>query len=331
MQNNFTEYQGTPHFQNSKGIQAGCSSCHVPSSGPALLWAKIKASGDVYHEMLGTIETPEKFEARREHMAQAVWKNMKENDSRECRSCHDFANMDLLAQRSGARKYHALATKEKATCIECHKGIAHFLPLASRGDSGPARLLEAARAVPESARQLFAVQTIPLFLSAGDKNPNQGKLMASAPVERIGQEGDLVKVRIGGWRQAGVDRIIYFAPGKRIVNAVLSVENAAKVTGGKTVADAGTGQNWTEASLEAWVEKGSLLDKESQIWDYAKHLMTVNCGTCHGEPDMDHFTANQWIGVIQSMQSRTSMDAEEIRLLTQYSQKHGSDMTVAKK
>jgi len=59
--------------------------------------------------------------------------------------------------------------------------------------------------------------------------------------------------------------------------------------------------------------------------------MTTNCGTCHGEPDMNHFTANQWIGVIQSMQTRTSLDPEQVRMLTQYLQKHGGDMDTGQK
>ena len=59
--------------------------------------------------------------------------------------------------------------------------------------------------------------------------------------------------------------------------------------------------------------------------------MTVNCSTCHGEPDMNHFTANQWIGVIQSMQTRTSLDPEQVRMLTQYAQKHGGDMDTGQK
>jgi len=329
MHSNFNEYQGTAHFQNRMGIQAGCSDCHVAGSGPALLWAKIRASKDVFHHVIGTINTPEKFEAHREKMANAVWKIMERNNSRECRSCHEFTNMDLLAQRPSARKYHAVAAKEGATCIDCHKGIAHFLPVADQSEAGPAKLLEAARAVPADAKKLFAVQTVSLTLSPADKDPNQGKLMPSAPSEKIGEEGNMLKVRINGWRQAGVDRIVYFAPGKRIVNAALSVEVAAKVAAGKTVTDEGTGQKWTEVSLEAWVEKDKLLDKEAMLWAYARQLMTSNCGTCHGEPDMHHFTANQWIGVIQSMQSRTSMDPEQVRMLTQYSQKHGGDMAKA--
>ena len=326
MQTNFAEWQGTPHFQNRMGVQAGCSNCHVAQGGLALLWDKVRASKDVAAHLLGTIGTPQKFEARRDHMAGAVWEKMKANDSRECRSCHSFANMDLLEQSSGARKYHTIAQKEGATCIDCHKGIAHFLPVTTDATAGAAKLLEAAKAVPADATRLYAVQTTPLYLTTDTKDANQGRVMPSAPVERIGQEKDLLKIRISGWRQEGVDKVVYFAPGKRIMSVSLADETAKKVSAGKTETDAGTGQKWTQVTLEAFVEKDKFLDKEQPLWDYAKQLMTVNCATCHGEPDLPHFTANQWIGVIQSMQTRTSLDAEQVRMLTQYSQKHGSDM-----
>jgi trimethylamine-N-oxide reductase cytochrome c-type subunit TorC len=330
MTGNFAEYQGTVHFQNRMGVQAGCSDCHVAAGGLPLLADKFRASSDVLHHLIGTIATPEKFEARREQMANAVWDKMKSNDSRECRSCHSFANMDLLSQRPGARKYHAIAQKEGATCIDCHKGIAHFLPITSDGSSGSSKLLDAAKAVPANATQLFAIQTTPLYLTADTKDQNQGRVMPSAPVERIGQEGELLKVRVTGWRQEGVDKVLYFAPGKRIMSVSLSDESAKKVTAGQSETDASTNQKWTAASLDAYVEKDKFLDKAQPLWDYAKQMMTTNCGTCHGEPDMHHFTANQWIGVIQSMQTRTSLDPEQVRMLTQYSQKHGSDMDVQK-
>lgn len=327
MHSNFSEYQGTAHFQNRVGIQASCSSCHVPASGIGLLWAKIHASKDVYHEFMGTISTDEKFESQRARMAQIVWDKMEANDSRECRSCHEFSSMDLLAQKPGARKYHEVAIKDGVTCISCHKGIAHFLPAAGGDDPGASKLREAAKAVPSEAKQLYAIETVPFYVSSGkERDPTNGKLMPSAMVEKLGEDGDLIKVRIGGWRQEGVDKLAYHAAGKRILNAVFSQEVADKMTKGKTITDEETGQKWTEVSTEAWIEKGKLVDKPQLIWDTGKQLMTANCGNCHAETDPTHFTANQWIGVIQSMQIRTSMNDEQKRLLMQFAQKHGSDM-----
>jgi cytochrome c-type protein NapC len=89
---------------------------------------KIKASSEIYHKLVGTIDTPEKFDAHRWTMANRVWDEMKATDSRECRTCHSFSNMDLSEQGRSARRRHARAEEKGETCIDCHKGIAHEEP-----------------------------------------------------------------------------------------------------------------------------------------------------------------------------------------------------------
>jgi cytochrome c-type protein NapC len=61
-------------------------------------------------------------------MATRVWAKMKATDSRECRSCHDFSNMDTSAQDRTARSKHSAAPDKGETCIDCHKGVAHKEP-----------------------------------------------------------------------------------------------------------------------------------------------------------------------------------------------------------
>jgi len=128
MKVNLEEYKETPHYKNASGVRATCSDCHVPKSfGPKMV-AKVLAYKDVMHEILGTIDTPEKYEAHRWGMANRVWDKMKASDSRECRSCHAFDQMDLAEQDRSARKRHGRAEDEGKTCIDCHKGIAHEEP-----------------------------------------------------------------------------------------------------------------------------------------------------------------------------------------------------------
>ena len=86
---------------------------------------KVQASNEVLHKILGTIDTPEKFDKKRLTLAKHVWKTMKETDSRECRNCHNFESMNPVFQKPRARKQHLNAFKTGQTCIDCHKGIAH--------------------------------------------------------------------------------------------------------------------------------------------------------------------------------------------------------------
>jgi cytochrome c-type protein NapC len=128
MQTNYTEMKERPHWMNRTGVHAGCADCHVPKEFIPKMKAKVIAAKDVYHEIMGTIDTPEKYEARRWHMANVVWDKMKASDSRECRSCHSFEQMDLSSQDRFARKKHEKAPERGETCIDCHKGIAHEEP-----------------------------------------------------------------------------------------------------------------------------------------------------------------------------------------------------------
>ena len=128
MQTNLKELKETAHYSSASGVHAGCADCHVPKAFIPKMIAKVMAAKDVYHEILGTIDTPEKYEKHRWDMATRVWAKMKATDSRECRSCHSFDRMDLSAQDKIARKKHDSATDKGKTCIDCHKGIAHEEP-----------------------------------------------------------------------------------------------------------------------------------------------------------------------------------------------------------
>ena len=130
----YKEYQETVHFKNQSGVQATCADCHVPRPWIHKVVRKIKATNELYHKAMGTIDTPEKFEQHRWTMANRVWDQMKATDSRECRNCHSFETMDLSEQDRSARKRHARAEERGETCIDCHKGIAHEQP--SRPEEG---------------------------------------------------------------------------------------------------------------------------------------------------------------------------------------------------
>ena len=129
MENNvYQEYTHTVHFTNRSGVRAACSDCHVPDPWVHKVVRKIKASNELLHKALGTIDTPEKFDQHRLRMATNVWNAMKNTDSRECRNCHDWDSMNPEDQSQRALKQHIFAMEEGQTCIDCHKGIAHKKP-----------------------------------------------------------------------------------------------------------------------------------------------------------------------------------------------------------
>lgn len=124
------ELKKTVHYKNRSGTTVSCADCHVASSKHPVDYArkmtmKVVAARDVIGHLLGTIDTPEKYEAQRLVMARRVWARMEESDSRECRNCHDFRTMDAEKQKDRSVVKHEGAIEDGKTCIECHKGIAH--------------------------------------------------------------------------------------------------------------------------------------------------------------------------------------------------------------
>ena len=123
--NVYEEYKDTIHYNNPSGVRAICTDCHVPKIWVYKIARKIQATNELFHHFMGTIDTPEKFEANRLEMARHVWQDMEETDSRECRNCHDTNYMAMANQKPRARAQHESADEEGETCIDCHKGIAH--------------------------------------------------------------------------------------------------------------------------------------------------------------------------------------------------------------
>jgi cytochrome c-type protein NapC len=126
--NVFKEYRHTVHYTNRSGVRATCPDCHVPKEWGPKIVRKVQASNELLHKALGSIDTPEKFAAKRARLAEHEWARMKANDSQECRNCHNYQYMDFTEQGRRGVKTHSVAFTLGETCIDCHKGIAHQLP-----------------------------------------------------------------------------------------------------------------------------------------------------------------------------------------------------------
>jgi nitrate/TMAO reductase-like tetraheme cytochrome c subunit len=125
----FPEHKESVHYNNRTGVRAMCVDCHVPHHYPEILFYKAKAGvRDAIAEFRGTISTQEKFEKERWRLANNVWEEMREDNSANCRTCHDPAAMDAEAQSKMAVRRHQKFAEGKSTCIDCHTGVAHKDP-----------------------------------------------------------------------------------------------------------------------------------------------------------------------------------------------------------
>ena len=124
----YKEYKRTVHYANRTGVRASCPDCHVPREWIHKVMRKVRATNELFHWMAGSINTPEKFEAKRLELAQHVWTSMEATNSRECRNCHEMDSMSAGKQTPQTYIMHGLGEMWETTCIQCHQGIVHSLP-----------------------------------------------------------------------------------------------------------------------------------------------------------------------------------------------------------
>jgi cytochrome c-type protein NapC len=141
--NVYPAYTESIHYSNRSGVRAVCSDCHVPHKWSDKIVRKVQASKELWGKITGKIDTREKFLEHRLHLAQREWKRFEDNDSLECRNCHDQGFMSFEKQRApGVFMHTEMIETGQFTCVNCHKGIAHELPAIEGLESLSAGVLE---------------------------------------------------------------------------------------------------------------------------------------------------------------------------------------------
>ncbi|QLB13067.1 trimethylamine-N-oxide reductase (cytochrome c) cytochrome c-type subunit TorY [Bisgaardia hudsonensis] len=318
------EWETSVHFSNPKGIRANCADCHVPPSGLHYLKAKILAVKDIWYEMMGKIPDREAYEKHRYEMAKRVWDDMKATNSETCRSCHSLEAMEISSQSKSAQTMHELAKKDGQTCIDCHKGIVHFPP--EIPDDVATNNIES----PKTEDKQILDNSKPLYnksiSTAQTENGSEVRLMPYATLTDWNNDGQQITAELHGWQQAGAESIIYMELGKRIIVALLEEEAKSQVKVIKTIQDEVTDSEWKEVLLTVKIPQGQLTTDLTALNQVGNQLNQTHCSSCHAVISADHFTANQWIGVVNSMKDRTALTAEEVRILTIYLQRNSKDI-----
>lgn len=313
----YEEYQGSIHFSNAKGIRAECADCHIPSQPIDYLVTKIRASKDIFHEYVtGKIDTEEKYEQHRIAMAETVWEQLRANDSATCRSCHTFDAMDNYEQSEDAAKMHEYAQKNQQTCIDCHKGVAHFAPEPEMDSEAYDNLIAFTQNTSPDATFVYPIEPVTID-DIGTINPTtQLKVLTNKQGKR--------KIELSAYQMKGAEQVLYLDKGKRAIVAMLSEQGQAGLEVGQFETDEYDNQ-WRTAKLTTEID-APVLDSQQPIWDYAEQLDTVYCSTCHAKIPANHYTVNAWGPVAKGMGERTDISAADLELLTKFFQNHAKDV-----
>jgi trimethylamine-N-oxide reductase cytochrome c-type subunit TorC len=289
----------------------------------------MQASKEVFAQIFGDLDTPEKFEARRLELARHEWDRFSANGSLECKNCHAYESMDFEQMSPTARIQMKQAADRDQSCVDCHKGIAHHLPKDMAAASGIVGDLEqvADSTSYSNGDDVISIRHLPLYTDQ-TASTEAGLLSPASEVSIIAERGDMIEVQIDGWRKAkGFGRVIQEDFGMNISTAILTreVSQSDIITVGDKKEDELTGLPWEQVSLSLWMKKGSMVSEFTPIWNAAEDAYTSNCSTCHSQPEEAHFTANGWVGMLDGMIAFVNFDTDTEALVLKYLQKHSSD------
>ncbi|WP_000838525.1 pentaheme c-type cytochrome TorC [Vibrio metoecus] len=328
--NVYQELQTTVHWKNHSGVRATCPDCHVPHEWTAKIARKMQASKEVFAQIFGDLDTPEKFEERRIELAKHEWDRFAANKSLECKNCHNYESMDFEQMSATARIQMKQAAERDQSCIDCHKGIAHNLPKNMESSSGLIGELEgmASNTKYSNGETLVSVRFLPVYEDDQAK-VEAGLLNPASEVKVLTEKGDMMQVEISGWRKSkGFGRVIQEDFGMNIAVASLLKDAAmsdAIVTTGEQKVDDMTGLPWEQVSAKVWMKKEAMLNDINPIWEKAREAYQTNCSVCHTQPDEAHFDANTWPGMFDGMLAFVNFDTDSEALVLKYLQKHSSD------
>jgi len=324
--NVYVEYQQSAHFQNPSGVRATCPDCHVPRDWGHMLVRKIQASGELFHWAKGSIDSQDKFEAKRHQLAKREWERLRASDSRECRNCHSFDAMAFHKQSiRAARAMRDAAKAGTQTCIDCHKAVAHKMP-----DINASHRQMMAGLQDQARQQALSLGTLAWALSPLPLRPDQhaepeGEISAGMALRVLEITDGQAHVALAGWRRDGDGTRLYARPGKRMLLASLTETALARLVTGATWEDPDSGLPWVAAQLDAWVPAQSLTQDVNGLWAVAERMADDNCTLCHARRPAAAYAANDWLGHMNSMKRLTPLTDAEASLLLAYQQSHAKD------
>ncbi len=214
---------------------------------------------------------------------------------------------------------HNKAQKGGETCIDCHKGIAHFPP-EIKVDNAAHELESQAATLTDSWRTYLSFQNFWRFRRAGYR---ESWYQSFTVVDASGKQPIVL---LQGYQMQGSENTLYLAAGQRLALATLSEEGIKALTvNGEWQADE-YGNQWRQASLQGALTNPALADRKP-LWQYAEKLDDTYCAGCHAPIAADHYTVNAWPSIAKGMGARTSMSENELDILTRYFQYNAKDIT----
>ncbi|CAD7288842.1 Cytochrome c-type protein TorC [Campylobacter majalis] len=161
----------------------------------------------------------------------------------------------------------------------------------------------------------------PVFLDA-NTDKSVGRLLPTNGVEIVGVEGNRAKILVKGYQNPASPNVIYYHSSERVI----AVAFAKTATPDIKLIKKGENGKWDEVETILYAQNDGFTKDLKSLFTKAKTMYADSCGVCHKLHDENHYKANQWPSLFKSMLSRTAIQKEDEWLVTQYLQKHSSDV-----
>lgn len=172
---------------------------------------------------------------------------------------------------------------------------------------------------------LFASSSVSIYKNSKGKT-SIGELAVGSKVVPIKKVGDMIQIEVFGWRQQGLNSVIYAFEGKRIIVAELEPAGVKLIKVLKTVKDEDTQQIWQKVVLkDVWVKSKYFVNNVNEVWDKIAPLFHHRCSMCHALPRTTTFTANQWPATLRVMTKRAALNRQQTEEVTHFLQYHAKD------
>lgn len=131
----YASYKQGLHYKTASGATATCVDCHLKYESKhsisqaevvGLLWHKaVSGSNSLMGQIKGTINTPEKEEARRPILTEHYLEWARSVDWLTCKGCHNLQQMSNPKNPLIGELHRGMEKEGKADCYSCHPTAGH--------------------------------------------------------------------------------------------------------------------------------------------------------------------------------------------------------------
>lgn len=119
----YKELQDAKHARAASGVRPTCAHCHVSKKLFPALWDHVIGTGELIAFVRG-VSSVEKFEDRRNAVANSERMKMLSENSENCHRCHVMEAIQPTRTRGQVQHKDAVA-KGNSNCIACHYNLVH--------------------------------------------------------------------------------------------------------------------------------------------------------------------------------------------------------------